>query len=58
MKQEDIDIYKALQYNEVKGYWFYIVPTSVRRSGQMKISTKKYNYLKNQYEAFAKQNRA
>lgn len=49
MSQEDIDIYNALQYNEVKEYWYYIVPTSVRRSGQMRISNKKFNSLKNQY---------
>lgn len=51
MKQEDIEIYKALHYNEVKRYWFYIVPTSIRRSGQIRISDKKYNLLKIQYES-------
>jgi hypothetical protein len=50
MKQEDKEVYLALQYNEVKGYWFYIVPTSVRRSGEIKISDKKYKSLKHQYE--------
>lgn len=50
MKQEDKEIFEALKYNEDKKYWFYIVPTSVRRSGEMKVSDKKYNELKKQYE--------
>lgn len=48
MKQEDIEIFNALQYHE-DGYYFYIVPTSVRRSGQLKVSVKKYNKLKDQF---------
>jgi uncharacterized protein VirK/YbjX len=50
MKSEDKEIFESLQYNDYKKYWFYIVPTSVRRIGQMKINDKKYRELKKQYE--------
>jgi len=50
MKSEDLEIFQSLQFNEVKGYYFFIVPTSVRRSGEFKISMKKYNQLKTQFD--------
>lgn len=51
MKIEDIEIYKALKYNHDKNYWYYLVPTNVRRSGEMKVSIKKYHLLKSKYES-------
>lgn len=50
MKDIDKEIFEALKYNEYKNYWYYTVPTSVRRSGEYKISHKKYTSLKQQYE--------
>jgi len=50
MKPEDLEIFQALQFHETKGYYFYIVPTSVRRSGEFKVSIKKYNQLKTQFD--------
>lgn len=48
MKQADIDIYLILRYDE-RGFYYYLVPTSVRRSGIYKVSVKKYNRLKLEY---------
>lgn len=50
MKKEDLEIFNALKFNESKGYYYYIVSTSVRRSGEMKISINKYNKLKSAFE--------
>lgn len=46
MKKEDIEIYLSLKYDE-SGFYYYIVPTSFRRSGICKVSVSKYNKLKN-----------
>jgi hypothetical protein len=53
MKQSDIDTYLILRYNE-KGFYYYHVPTTVRRSGVYKVSVKKYKRLKEQYEKHIK----
>lgn len=54
MKPEDIEIFKALRYDNEKGYYYYIVSTKVRRLGFVKVSVKKYDKLKQQYEKHLK----
>jgi hypothetical protein len=49
MKVKDKEIFEILKFNEIGKYWYYLVPTSVRRSGIYKISINKYNKLKSQY---------
>ena len=49
MKKSDLEIFLALRYNE-KGFYYYTVPCSVRRSGIYKVSVKKYEKLKKQYD--------
>ena len=44
----DREIFNALK-KHIKGYWYYSVPTSVRRSGEYKISDKKYKQLKDKF---------
>lgn len=50
ISKEDIELYKSLQFNDQKGYWFYIVSTNVRRSGMMRVSNKKHKLLKDKYD--------
>lgn len=46
--REESEIWKCLKWNR-KGYWYYSVPTIMRRNGEMKVSALKYNKLKAKY---------
>lgn len=49
MKPKDLEIFNALRFDEIGKYWYYHVSTSKRRSGQMRVSNKKYAELKKEY---------
>ncbi len=41
--------FQAMKYDRGKKFWYYTVPTTVRRSGRMRISNKKAEMLIKKY---------